>query len=64
MSQTPSTSLILTGGYQIDGASTAWPWASGSNAYGAAVSVTGANVSSNTALSNPATGSRIFVGSL
>lgn len=60
----PTTSMLCTGGYKIDGATTAFPWVAGTNTYGAAVSITPANINSDNGLSNPATGSQILIGSL
>lgn len=54
---TATTTLLNTGGLQVDGASTAYPWVPGSHAWGVAVSVTPALIDSNHGLWNPATGS-------
>jgi hypothetical protein len=56
---TAANVMLLTGGFTIDGLSTAFPWVAGSNAYGAAQSITGANIDTYLSLSNPATGTRI-----
>jgi hypothetical protein len=61
---TAANAMLLTGGFTIDGASTAYPWVPGSNAYGAAVAITGANVDTNKILTNPASGSLICKGSV
>jgi hypothetical protein len=61
---TAANAMLLTGGFTIDGASMAYPWVPGSNAYGTAVAVTGANVDTNKILVNPASGSLICKGSI
>lgn len=57
---TATAALLVTGGVQVDGASTAFPWVGASHAYGAAVAVTPAAIDAAGGLSNPTTGSRIF----
>jgi len=54
-----ATTMLLTGGFTIDGASSAWPWVAGSNAFGAPTTITGARVDSTGGLVNPQTGTRI-----
>lgn len=58
---TATAGLLLTGPLTIDGASTAWPWASGSNAYGSAQSITPSVIDSTGGLSDPISGSKIFI---
>ena len=61
---TAANSLLIIGAITMDTATTAFPWVSGSHAYGAAVTITPANIDSNGSLSNPATGSRIFINAI
>jgi hypothetical protein len=58
---TAAAGWLLTGATKIDNATTAWPWVSGSNAYGAAQTITAAAVDSTGGLSDPVSGSRFFI---
>ena len=58
---TATNALKLTGGYTIDASSNAWPWDPVDNIYAEPVAITPAHVDSETSLSNPATGTRIFL---
>lgn len=55
------TSILLTGGITIDGASTAFPWNAGGAAFGAAIAINPANLDAQGSLQNPATGTRVLV---
>ena len=58
--QTAATSMLLTGGYSIDGSSTSFRWDPAGPAFVSGVAVTPANLDLYGALQNPNTGTRLY----
>lgn len=58
---TATNSMLLTGGFTMDGASTGYPWIPATHSFGAPITITGANIDANGSLVHPGPfGSRYY----